>query len=492
MSIRSKLKLAFLAMITIPQIILIIAATLLTPIFSDKFDSIQKYKVHWEMEQEQLLLQGELKAIAAYSTEKLEDPEFRQQLLERINKLNSGVAVCRGEQISFSSVAPTDNPSNLCSQQSGELESNGRNYYAYRLDFQYVNGDQGTIITYWNYKDIPVYLRPLMILAVLGAVAATMLVLTYLVSRSILRPLNSLKQAADKIKEGQLDFHFGPMSRDEVGEVAIAFEQMRNRLKASLEESAQYEHNRRVLISNISHDLKTPITAVKGYVEGMMDGVANTEEKRQKYMLTIYRKASEMDRLIDELFLFSKLDMKQEPFEFTRIGLNSFVADYMEEQRFELDKSGIRLEVRCEGEAGELEVQADHEKLSRVFSNIIGNSKKYMQVGSTDGKLIVVTVSRDGDDALVQIADTGPGVDEYALPYLFDRFYRAEQSRNSELGGSGLGLAIVRQIIEGHGGMVWATNKPAIPQAATGFMISFKLPLCSVERRPNYETDTHY
>jgi len=205
--------------------------------------------------------------------------------------------------------------------------------------------------------------------------------------------------------------------------------------------------------------LKTPISAIKGYVEGIMDGIANTEEKRSRYINTIYRKASEMDHLIDELFLFSKLDLQKVAYDFKLVDIARYVEDYMEEQRFELEKDGIALELRNEAKHEGLQVAADPDKLNRVFANILSNGSKYMfQESEREERQIVVTVSKSGEDALITFEDTGPGIDPEDLPHIFEGFYRAEQSRNSETGGSGLGLAIVKQIVEGHGGTVWAEN----------------------------------
>ncbi len=143
---------------------------------------------------------------------------------------------------------------------------------------------------------------PLLFFSLLVILVVTNSVLTYLVSRSIIRPLNRLKKAAEEIKEGNLDFSVESASRDEIGQLSNAFEEMRHQLKVSIERQLRFEENRKELISNISHDLKTPITAIKGYVEGIQDGVADTPDKMDKYVRTIYAKADSMDHMIDELF----------------------------------------------------------------------------------------------------------------------------------------------------------------------------------------------
>jgi signal transduction histidine kinase len=282
--------------------------------------------------------------------------------------------------------------------------------------------------------------------------------LTYFVSRSIVRPLKALKRAAEQIKEGNLDYVVKSSSKDEIGELFIAFEQMRGKLKHSVDLQFQYEENRKELISNISHDLKTPVTSIKGYVEGILDGVTDTPDKLDKYIKTIYAKATDMDRLIDELFLFSKLDLHNVPFHFEKIDLVRFLQDCTEELHFDMDKKGISLILDMPMDVS-LQIAGDREKLKRVVLNVLENAVKYMD--QPQG-LISIQLAEQEDWVLVIIKDNGHGISEDALPHIFERFYRADPSRNSNSGGSGLGLAIVKQIIEGHGGEIRAASEIGI------------------------------
>ncbi|WP_430146520.1 sensor histidine kinase [Paenibacillus cisolokensis] len=305
-------------------------------------------------------------------------------------------------------------------------------------------------------------------------------------SRSIIRSLDKLKAAAERMTEGDLNTPIETAALpNEIGEVGKAFEHMRRRLKHSIDQSLQYEENRKLLLSHISHDLKTPITSIKGYVEGILDGIANTPEKQEKYLRTVYHKASDMDRLIDELFLYSKLDLHAVPFDFRVIDLNGYVKQITEEMRFDLEREGIVLVPPKRGKP--LPVMADPEKLSRVFANILDNSRKYM--GAQDSgadKRIEIELTEEGAYARVDIRDSGPGLAEEAVPYLFDHFFRADSSRSPDTGGSGLGLAIVRQIVEGHGGKVTAANHPE-----GGLIISFTLRKTG-ETGGGHETDSDH
>jgi histidine kinase len=225
---------------------------------------------------------------------------------------------------------------------------------------------------------------------------------------------------------------------------------MRIQLKESHEIQKQYEDNRKELIAHISHDLKTPITSIKGYIEGIRDGVADTPEKKARYIQTIYTKAVDMDHLIDELFLFSKLDLGKIPFDFERIDIKDYLTDYFEELSFDVRKQNVDLHFQF-APLGNYHVLADREKFKRVLANIINNSLMYMD---KDKKELTISMKSTDENVEISIADNGPGIPEESIPFIFNQFYRAERSRNKLTGGSGLGLSIAKMIIEEHNGMI--------------------------------------
>ena len=197
------------------------------------------------------------------------------------------------------------------------------------------------------------------------------------VYRSIAVPLVKLKKATQNIKEGNLDFVLDVEGKDEFSELCQDFEEMRRRLKESTEEKSLIEKENRELISNISHDLKTPITAVKGYVEGIMDGVADTPEKMDRYVRTIYNKTNEMDHLINELTFYSKIDTNRIPYTFNKLNVEDYFEDCSEEVGLELETRGIEL-VYANYVEKDVMVIADGEQIRRVIHNIISNAIKYM------------------------------------------------------------------------------------------------------------------
>lgn len=278
------------------------------------------------------------------------------------------------------------------------------------------------------------------------------------VYRSIAVPLVKLKKATQNIKEGNLDFVLDVEGKDEFSELCQDFEEMRRRLKESTEEKSLMEKENRELISNISHDLKTPITAVKGYVEGIMDGVADTPEKMDRYVRTIYNKTNEMDHLINELTFYSKIDTNRIPYTFNKLNVEDYFEDCSEEVGLELETRGIEL-VYANYVEKDVMVIADGEQIRRVIHNIISNAIKYMDKPKG---IIQIRIKDVGDFIQIEIEDNGKGIGPKDLPYIFDRFYRTDVSRNSSKGGSGIGLSIVKKILEDHGGKVWATSRLGI------------------------------
>lgn len=297
------------------------------------------------------------------------------------------------------------------------------------------------------------FFRSIRIYLLVGVLVLTNGILTFLVSKSIIKPLLKLKRAANDISRGNLDTKIEVSGKkDELNELAMAFEIMRGRLKEAADIQNQYEKNQKELIASISHDLKTPLTSIKGYIRGISDGVANTPEKMERYIRTIEKTSDEMESLISELLLYSKLDLPNVPYDMRELDLVSYFDHYLEELGFNLAGQNVSLSLECQPNQS-YRVHADRGKLNRVVANIVQNSLKYM---NEENKELMIILSSKAEEVIVEIQDNGAGVSKDELPYLFDRFYRTDVSRNSATGGTGLGLAIVKKIIEGHGGTIWA------------------------------------
>lgn len=267
-------------------------------------------------------------------------------------------------------------------------------------------------------------------------------------------PMRKLKRAMKDISAGNLNCQVVEDYEEEFGGLCRDFENMRIHLKDAIDENMKYDSDTKELISNISHDLKTPLTTIKGYVEGIMDGVADTPEKMDRYLKTIYNKANDMESLIGELTLYSKIDTNDIPYNFIRINVKEYFDDCVEDIRPELESRNFVLSY-FNYVAADVYIAADPEQLNRVINNIISNSIKY---NNKEKGVINIRVREEKEYIHVEFEDNGQGVTPEEAGHIFERFYRTDSSRNSHTGGSGIGLSIVKKIVEDHGGTIWAVS----------------------------------
>ena len=281
---------------------------------------------------------------------------------------------------------------------------------------------------------------------------ASTTIITRLMTKSIENPINDLAAAADYIRGGNLIFEVMGSDYDEIDRLCSNFDSMRRELKMAQERESYMKKERSMLLANISHDLKTPVTSIKGYVEGIRDGVADTPEKMNRYLDTIYAKAETIDDMVNNLSMFSKLELSRMTFDFEMGDINAFLRGLAEDYRLDIEKNGVELVNKIPQEKAVVKI--DYEKMSRVFSNIIDNAVKYR----SDNKpvLEITTFTRD-KGVYVCISDNGIGIEEKELKNVFEGFYRVDSSRSIK--GSGLGLGIVKQIVEKHGGKIWLKSE---------------------------------
>ena len=324
------------------------------------------------------------------------------------------------------------------------------------IQYEFVDGEHGAI---YIATSINGFVSKKLLFNLMAIIIAILLLVSYILTRWIKKgvfvPIEELSVAMQSIADGDYDYELSTPMKSELGDLYINYEEMRIRLKESTEDRLNSDRNNRELISNISHDLKTPITAIKGYVEGIMDGVADNPEKMNKYVKTIYNKANDMNRLINELTIYSKIDSNKIPYNFIKLNVYNYFNDCIEEIGLDLENKGIKLNyINIVNK--DIVIIADPEQLRRVINNIVGNSVKYMdkEIGLIDFRVL------DRDDSIrIEIEDNAKGIAEKDLNKIFERFYRTDASRNSAQGGSGIGLSIVKKIVEDHGGYIWATSK---------------------------------
>ncbi len=476
MSIKTRFLLSYIGVVVVAITLLITAGFLILFVITGDVSSVKSFYKNSYIQkpltpiEESVFL--DLKLLAKTDPNQL----LEEDVLQKADVEGINIIVRKDEDIvyaspefnneSFTKELPGFEVTNINTRDTIGIEDR---FYTYvKFDFYFPDNSQGSLFVLRQVStnaELAKELFPILFGLLFLLFILIIGILNYLVSRSIIRPISILKEGAEQIKLGNLDYKIKNTSNDEFGELAVTFEEMRTQLKASVDLQLQYEENRKDLLSNISHDLKTPITSIIGYVEGIKDGVANTPQKMEKYLTTVHTKARDMDKLIEELFLFSKLDLNKEIFFFETFSIYQYMQDYVEEIQFEVIQDAITIELQSIDPS--VFVIADREKLKRVLTNLISNSIKYMD--KTE-KNIKISLSKTEDVILFELSDNGKGIQPSALPYIFDRFYREEQSRNSNTGGSGLGLAIAKQMIQGNGGEIWVTS-----ELGKGTCVSFTL-----------------
>lgn len=268
--------------------------------------------------------------------------------------------------------------------------------------------------------------------------------------RKILKPISQLKRGVDEISKGNYKVTVENQVTSEIKDLVDSFNKMAKKLSEGEELKKAYEENRRMLIANISHDLKTPITSIQGYIETMVEMNEISQNKIDKYHHIIYNNAVYMNKLIDDLFLFSKLDMDKLELYLEKIDMGNFMKDLMEEFKYELEDKNI--EFYYENHLLEsFNINIDRKRIYQVFRNIIGNAVKY---GLKDILKIKVDLYEKDNYVYIDIHNNGPIIPKDKLKHIFDRFYRIDYARTKDLMSTGLGLAIAKELIEAHKGRI--------------------------------------
>ncbi|MNI12741.1 Alkaline phosphatase synthesis sensor protein PhoR [compost metagenome] len=405
--------------------------------------------------------------------EQLLDKKYQQELSDRVNVLDASAIILVGREVLYATQSfnkiDIEKSLMLSGDRSNrdEIELDGKTYMFTRADYKLPSGDTGILLLLAPIKVKTSFYMLLGIFTVSFFTVVFLLMnfwISYKFSRGIIIPISRLKDAAMKIREGDLSGEISEEGEGEIRELGRTLELMRIKLKESVYLQQKYDDNRKFLVSSISHDLKTPVTSIKGYIEGIIDGVAKTPEKMEEYLETARSKAILVNAMIDDLLLYSKLDLNQLPYHFEKSDLASYFEDCVADYKYECEKANLSLALINELKEP-VKVLIDRERLKRVVQNILDNALTYAE--KTNGKIDII-LRETKTSAIIEIKDNGKGILENKLPYIFERFYQVDPSRKS---GSGLGLAIAKQIIEGHDGKIWA--KSAVGEG-TGIMISLK------------------
>lgn len=477
MKLKNKLIISFLVMSVLP---LVLCGIVIFGIF--KFHAENIYQAY-EVDSETILVNlyspvefmgrmtegiyDEIQQVADDNPDKFNDKEYLVYLDELLNDRLSSLTVRKNGYVTYVSddinisvvgeLLPdfdsSENQSDMGIYRGGQYQT-----LVKQIDFMDSRGNQYSVSIITSLTQVVPQLK-LLVMQIFTAIVAILIIISLVLNlwiyRSVVRPLNKLKLATRNIKEGNFDFEMPEVADNEIGDVCRDFEEMRVILKESSDDKIRSDAEEKELIRNISHDLKTPLTAIKGYVEGLLDGIADTPEKQEKYIRTIFNKVNDMDKLIDELTIYSRLDTNRVPYSFAKLNLKSYFDDCCEEIKIDLEAQDIELKYHCYAGKDVL-IVADAEQLKRVINNIISNAVKYREPGRKG--VIRIDVYDERDYAHVMISDNGKGIGSKELPRIFERFYRTDSSRNSKQGGSGIGLAIVKKIMEDHKGKIWAES----------------------------------
>ena len=284
------------------------------------------------------------------------------------------------------------------------------------------------------------------------------------IRRSIVKPLDAMGRAARRIAGGNLDFVLPPSRVREVADVRDAFETMGEGLRDSIARQAELEAERRFFIGAIAHDLRTPLFALRGSLVGLAQGLADSPEKAARYIAVCRQKADQLDRLVEDLFAYTKAEYLTQAVQRERLNIGSLIDAAIESFQPLAREKGVTI-TRGAPE-GDAMIEGDIHLLARAVENLLDNALRHTPSGGE----VAVRWCTDAGRLTFTIADTGPGIAADDLPHLFDPLYRGEASRNRDTGGAGLGLAIARRILRAHGGDLVAANRDVGGAEFTGWL----------------------
>lgn len=302
----------------------------------------------------------------------------------------------------------------------------------------------------------------------IGALIGTILFFTRKLTGDVMKPLDQLKAGAERIQANQFDQNIEYTGDEEFEAVCRTFNDMQAHLLEEREKNARYEKARTDMIAGVSHDLRTPLTAVQGTIKGLMDGIAATPDQQQMFLKVAYRRTEEMGALLNQLFYLSKLETGNMPLDMQRIDLGEYLWHYRNNKQALFDPQDVQ--INLEAEQRNVFVSADLTQLERILDNLIENSRKYS--GREHLKITMqmcVHEEENSGQAEIIFADNGAGMPGDQICHAFDEFYRGDASRGQKA-GNGLGLYIVKYLVEAMGGNVWAENR-------NGFAVHMQFPM---------------
>ncbi len=283
------------------------------------------------------------------------------------------------------------------------------------------------------------------------SISGMVLIISKIIADFVLLPLRELNRATERVGSGDLDFTISYKEDNEFGKLCTDFDMMRDKLLISTRKQNIYENSRKELIASITHDLKTPLTSIIGYVEGLQDGVVTNPETINNYLNVIHDKSIRLDHLIDDLFTFTQLEHEKFTVKTCNLSMKNVLTEYTNTKKREFKSKEIKLIVTEPIHDAVLAI--DEFRFGQVLENLINNATKFTK------SFIKVYTEVSDNFYYIYVEDDGIGIASKDLPHIFDYFYQCDKARETKKQGSGLGLAICKQLIESHQGKIYVSSK---------------------------------
>ncbi|WP_130859640.1 sensor histidine kinase [Gracilibacillus phocaeensis] len=391
----------------------------------------------------------------ATQVEDLESPE-NMQLLEHLTTMTDTSAAIldqNGDMVLQTNWNDDITEEILENPQIQQLESgetiveeynfNGSNYLKVAQPITNQNGTQGSVVLFSSFGLISNSIHNIIVLVVLASLGAVILAIgfTIFISKKLGSPLIAMEKVTKQISE-QKDFSLRVdyKANDEIGSLAQAI----NHLSETLE---RYQTNRNEFFSNITHELKTPLTYVKGYANAVRHEIYQSKEERDEFLEIIEDESDHISNLMDDLTDMSKIEEGKIDLNKENLHMNQLAKEILKRSHFKAADKGLKLHLSVPDH--DVVLKADRSRIDQILTNLVENAVRYTETGQ-----ITLKIRDLSSDVWIEVIDTGIGIKQEDVPYLFERFYRVDKSRSRANGGTGLGLAIVKHLVEMHEGTI--------------------------------------
>lgn len=380
----------------------------------------------------------------------------------------TGACLTGSDPAAGQSLAITRNILTALSGSEGYAANSGDDYMDVALP---VSSGSGSYIVYIiDNKETVTNLNAQLFQIIIEAIGVGLLIsvlLSLLLAKTMVTPIQSLTKAAEKVAAGDFSETVDNPARDEIGVLTRTFNDMAGQLESNIEDLKNAEQMRREFVANVSHELRTPVTSIRSYAETLEDARGAMDPETERHFLeVIVGESDRMTKIVQDLLMLSKFDAGSIAFDFAEFSFEKSVRDVYNAQLLEAQKRGHTFELEFKGELPV--IRGDRARIEQVLINMISNAIKYTH----DGGKIRMTAGCSGDSVWCSVKDNGIGIPKGDIGRVFERFYRVDKARSRESGGTGLGLSIAYEIVERHSGRIGIES-----QKGKGTTITVTLPV---------------